>query len=360
MYVDLDDLHTLLNLDSGQALQKTINYAHQFKEGWELASNWPENLCRDEIRQIIFLGTGGGSAASVDILRSYLFDEIKVPLFLNQGYTIPASIERYTLVVVISHSGKTEEILNAYRQVCTTKAQIIVLTSGGKLLSLAQENKHPVLIVPGGMMPRYAVGYIFLPLLGLLYRLGFVSDKSSEVKETINILSDLSGQYGPNIPVKDNLAKSMALEMADYIPVVYGSLPLTCAVASRWKNQFAENSKLLAMYNTLPSLHHDEVAGWDAPQSYLRHFYFTFLQDTEDRPEITRRIKLSHEILASRAAGVIKVSSVGKSRLARLFSLVYLGDFISLYLALIRGVDPTPVAIIDNIKHLLTLESKTE
>ncbi|GAF26342.1 glucose-6-phosphate isomerase [Moorella thermoacetica Y72] len=360
MYVDLDDLHTLSKLDSGQALQETINYPHQFREAWELAGRWPENLSRDEIRQIMFLGTGGGSAASVDLLASYLFDEIKVPLFLNRGYTIPASIDNRTLVVVVSHSGKTEEILNAYHQVCTTEAQIIVLTSGGKLLSLARENKHPYLLIPGGMMPRIAVGYIFLPLLGLLQRLGFVGDKSAEVKETINILSELGGQYGPIVPAKDNLAKSMAYEMAGYVPVVYGSLPLTIAVASRWKNQFAENSKLLAMYNALPALHHDEVAGWDAPQSYLRHFYFTFLQDAEDRLEITRRIEISQELLASRAAGVRKVSSVGKSRLARLFSLVYLGDFISLYLALIRGVDPTPVEIIDNIKYLLTLESRTE
>lgn len=351
MYIDLDDLTALQQLDSAGALRDTVDYSRQFAEGWELAQKWPQNLPAGEIRNIIVLATGGGSAASVSLLQSYLFDELRVPMVLNQGYTIPAWVDAGTLAVVVSHSGNTEEILSAYTRAVDAGAQVAVITAGGQLQALAGEKGHPVLLVPGGMMPRIALGYIFLPLLGLLRRLGLVPDKTEEVKETIALLKDLAGRYGPEVPAKDNLAKTMAMEIDGYIPVIYGSLPLTDAIAWRWKNQMGENSKLIAMFNAIPSLHHDEVVGWDAPSAYLKHFYFTFLRDAEDSEKIRRRMATSQEILKRRAAGVREVSSNGHSRLARLFSLVYLGDFITLYLALARGVDPTPVEVIDLFKR---------
>ncbi|MGI9860808.1 bifunctional phosphoglucose/phosphomannose isomerase [Moorella naiadis] len=351
MYIDLDDLQALQQLDSARALPDTVDYHRQFADGWELAGKWPSILPAGEIRHIIVLATGGGSAASVSLLQSYLFDELRVPLVLNQGYTIPAWVDEHTLAIVVSHSGNTEEILSAYDLAAAVGAKAVVITAGGKLLTRAREKSHPVLIIPGGMMPRIALGYIFLPLLGLLQQLGLVPDKTAEVRETIALLKVLAGHYGPAIPAKNNLAKTMAMEMDGYVPIIYGSLPLTDAIAWRWKNQMGENSKLIAMYNAIPNLHHDEAVGWDAPSAYLKRFYFTFLRDIEDSDKIRRRLATSQEILHHRAAGVREVSSQGESRLARLFSLVYLGDFITLYLALIRGVDPTPVEVIDLFKR---------
>lgn len=351
MYIDLDDLQALQQLDSAGALQDTVDYHRQFTEGWALASKWPSNLTAGEVRNIIVLATGGGSAASISLLQSYLFNELQVPLVLNQGYTIPAWVNEHTLAVVVSHSGNTEEILNAYDLAAAAGAKAVVMTAGGKLLARAREKGHPAFVIPGGMMPRIALGYIFLPLLGLLQQLGLIKDKTEEVKETITLLKVLASHYGPAVPAKNNLAKTMAMEMDGYIPVIYGSLPLTDAIAWRWKNQMGENSKVIAMYNAIPSLHHDEAVGWDAPSAYLKRFYFTFLRDIEDSEKIRRRIATSQEILHHRAAGVKEVSSQGESRLARLFSLVYLGDFITLYLALIKGVDPTPVEVIDLLKR---------
>ncbi|MGB9848444.1 MAG: bifunctional phosphoglucose/phosphomannose isomerase [Moorellaceae bacterium] len=354
-YVDLDDLLTLRQLDSAGALEHTANYPRQLEAGWELAQKWG-GLPSGEIRQILVLATGGGSAASVHLLKSYLFDELPVPVSLNQGYHIPAWVDRHTLVVAVSHSGNTEEILASYEQACAAGVPLAVITAGGKLRDRARENGHPLVVIPGGMMPRLALGYIFLPLLGLVQKLGLVEDKTSEVEEAAGLLRQLTGRYGPEVPARDNPAKTIALEMDGYIPVIYGTLPLTEAVACRWKNQMGENSKLLAWYNVLPALHHDEAAGWEAPTSYLRHFYFVFLRDAEDGAQIRRRLDLSRDLLRHRAAGVREVYSQGRSRLARLFSLIYLGDWVSLYLALARGLDPTPVPVIELLKRRLAGE----
>jgi len=350
MDINLNDVQALTKLDSTDALGTTDNYHHQFAEGWNLANSWPDNLPINDLHQILILATGGGSATGASLLQSYLFDELRVPLLLNQGYTIPAFVDKHTLVVVVSHSGKTEEILSAYEQALQAGAQIAVITAGGPLLSIAVEKGHPVLLLPGGMMPRIAIGYIFLAILKLLVKLGLVLDKTSEVEETIVLLKQLSGSYGPDVPITNNEAKELALELHGHIPVVYGSLPITDAVALRWKRQIAENSKLMAMYNALPALHHDEVAGWDAPKTYLEDLFFIFLRDSEDSDKIKLRISTSFEILRSREAVVKEIRTIGTSRLARIFSLVYLGDFVSLYLALIRGVDPTPVDVINLVK----------
>ncbi|MDN5344998.1 MAG: glucose/mannose-6-phosphate isomerase [Clostridia bacterium] len=353
MYIDLDDLPALTRLDSARALEDTVNYSRQFKKAWQLAREWPGDFSPQRIRRILILGTGGGSAAAAALLSAYLFDELTIPLTLNQGYTIPAGIDRNTLAIVISYSGVTREVLAAYEAVKATGAQVAVITAGGELLGTAREEGHPLLVIPGGKMPRVALGYIFLPLLSLLQRLGLIGDQEAAVQETINLLADLAGEYAPDVKSANNLAKTMALEMLGRIPVIYGTLPFTDAVARRWKNQFGENSKLMAFTNSFPALHHDEANGWDASPDHLGHFYFTFLEDAEDGQENSRRIEISYAILSQRAAGARRVTYRGISRLARLFSLVYLGDFVTLYLALARDLDPTPVGVIDKIKRLM-------
>ena len=257
------------------------------------------------------------------------------------------------MAIVISYSGMTREILAAYEKVKATGAQIAIITAGGELLDKARRDGHRLLVIPGGKMPRLALGYIFLSLLGLLQHLGLISSQEAAVQETIKLLADLAEEYAPGVNNANNLAKTMALEMMGHIPVIYGTLPFTDAVARRWKNQFGENSKLMAFSNSFPALHHDEANGWDASPDHLEHFYFTFLEDAEDGQENSRRMDISYDILSRRAVAVRKVSSRGSSRLARLFSLVYLGDFITLYLALARGIDPTPVGVIDEIKRLM-------
>ncbi|MDF2684607.1 MAG: bifunctional phosphoglucose/phosphomannose isomerase [Brevibacillus sp.] len=350
MRVNLDDVATIERLDNIKALRDTDEYDKQFSEGWELSGRYDVSAITGPIDCIVVLGTGGGSAASVNLLKSYLFDELRVPLQLNQGYTIPAFVDEKTLVIVVSHSGNTEEVVSGYEQAIAAKAQIAVITAGGQVLEMARSNGHAHLVVLGGMMPRIALGYIFLPMLSILTQLGMVTDKSEEVAETIALFSLFRKQYGLQSPLSTNPAKRLAQEMDGLTPVIYGTLPFFDAPAWRWKNQLGENGKVMAFWNAIPSLHHDEAVGWDAPAAMLKGYHFTLIRDVEDSEKTCKRVEISADILRDRAGAVQVVHSQGISRLARLFSIVYLADYVTLYIALIRGVDPTPVEVINLFK----------
>lgn len=351
MRINLDDVKVLRELDTIRALQDTEAYEEQFQAGLKLSDDFDVSNIYAPIENILVLGTGGGSAASVNLIKSYLFDELQVPLQLNQGYTIPAFVNERTLVIVVSHSGNTEEVVSGYEAAIAKGAQVAVITAGGTVLDMARENGHAYLLVPGGMMPRIVLGYIFLPILAILTKLQLVSDKRAEVEETIALFRAWKQEYGPDSPIEQNEAKQIAVELDGLVPVVYGTLPYFDAPAWRWKNQLGENSKLMAFWNAIPSLHHDEAVGWDSPAALLKGFHFTLIRDCEDSEKTVKRVEISADILRERAGAVRVVHSRGESRLARLFSIVYLADFVSLYAALIRGVDPTPVEVINLFKQ---------
>jgi glucose/mannose-6-phosphate isomerase len=171
--------------------------------------------------------------------------------------------------------------------------------------------------------------------------MGLISDPGEGVNETIALLEQLASGYAPQIALADNEAKQIAAEMDGLIPVVYGTLPFTDAVAVRYKNQLAEVSKLMAFSNAMSGLHHDEANGWDADSAMLRQFHFTLIHDQEDTEPMGRRLRATREVLATRAGAVRQITSTGNSRLARMCSLVYLIDHVTLYLAFIRGINPS-------------------
>lgn len=350
MRVNLNDVETLLKLDTIDALGDTYRYDLQFREGCELANAFQIDRLQGKIDEIVMCGTGGGSMASVNLLKSYVFDEIKVPILLNQGYTLPAFVDRDSLVLIMTHSGSMEEIISSYRQAIEAGARIIVLTAGGMFKEMALHHGHPMLNVPGGMMPRVVPGYIFIPVLLILHKLGLVSDPAEAVQETIELVSLLKAQYGVQSPIESNPAKQMAMAMDGLIPVVYGTLPYTDSVAWRFKNQLGENSKLMAFWNAIPALHHDEAVGWDADSAMLKQFHFTLIRDAEDSGKNALRLKITGEILRERVGAVTEIATQGNSRMARLFSAIYLTDFVSLYVPLLRGVDPTPVDMLNIFK----------
>ncbi|SHF58866.1 bifunctional phosphoglucose/phosphomannose isomerase [Caldanaerobius fijiensis DSM 17918] len=351
--VDLNDVKAIRALDSMGSLITTENYDKQFKEGLDLVANFELPPLNREIHEIILLGTGGGSSVAGGFLRSYLFDELKQPIIINQGYNIPAFVDKNTLVLVTSHSGNTEEILSAYEQAKKTGAYMVALTAGGKLAENCKNDGVPCLIVPADIgHPRRDLGYIFVPLLVMLHKLGLISDKTEEIMETINLFTELNKKLNPEVPVEQNHAKQIAIGLYGHIPLIYGSLDYYDSVAWRWKNQFGENSKLMAFYNVIPNLHHDEAVGWDMPEDLLKKFYLIMLRDDElDSPKIKKRKDITADILKERMGHVEFVYATGKSRLARMFSLVYLGDFVTLYAPIYRGVDPTPVEVINLFKR---------
>ncbi len=350
--IDLNDVEKVRQIDSMSSLLTTEGYDTQFEEGLKIAENFKIEKPMHNFHELVILGTGGGSSVAAGLLRSYLFDELDIPVIINQGYNVPAYVDENSLIFVISHSGNTEETLSAFEQVKSKGAYMLAITAGGLLQDKCAENQIPCFIVPQDIgHPRRVLGYIFIPMLALLSKLGLISDKTHDIQQLISLFSELKQKYGVAVPVKDNPAKQIAMELYGYIPLVYGSLDYYDSVAWRIKNQFGENSKLMAFYNVIPNLHHDEAVGWDMPEDLISKFYLILLRDDElDSHKIKKRKDITAEMLSSRMGKVRQVYAEGPNRLCRMFSLVYLGDFITLYAPIYRGVDPTPVNIINLFK----------
>ncbi len=351
----LDDREAMGNLDAGGMLRILWTYPEQFEEGRRLTTDFDlpldgKVILRD-LDEVLLLGTGGGSAAAGNLLAAYLFGEMRVPFEVHQGYNIPRYVDDRTLVFVVTHSGNTEETLSAFQQAVDRRARVVAITSGGTLHEWCRREGCPVLEVPGGLMPRVALGYLMVPVLSLLDRLGLVGPKGRQIQEAVEVMAAMRSAIGPDAPTAVNEGKQIAARLAGQIPVIYGRSEFSEAVAMRMKRQLAENAKLLSMANAVPALHHDEIVGWDSPPEVTRAMGLVLLRDADESEKIRRRMEITRRLLEPRAGSVSEVWSRGQGRLARLMSLVYLCDYVTVYMALALGRDPTPVQIIDLLKR---------
>jgi glucose/mannose-6-phosphate isomerase len=303
-------------------------------------------------KNIVVLGMGG-SAIGGDLLSNYLADELSIPIVVIRGYDIPKFVDENSLVFAVSYSGNTEETLSALKKCLEAKARVIALTSGGKLAALSQENNFPVIKVPAGIQPRAAISYLFFPVLKALERLGLIKERGGEIEETLNILQELSKEYGAKSTIKNNLAKKVALSLYQHLPLVYGSEGLLEAVAMRWKTQINENSKWPCFWNVFSELDHNEIVGYEIENKINRQVKIIYLQDKEGSLRVEQRREITRKIIEDKVAEFIVCTTKGKGKMARMFSLIYLGDLASYYLAILNQVDPSPVACIEDLKKEL-------
>jgi glucose/mannose-6-phosphate isomerase len=303
-------------------------------------------------KNIVVLGMGG-SAIGGDLLSDYLVDEFTIPIVVIRGYDVPKFVDEDSLVFAVSYSGNTEETLSALKRCLEAKARVITLTSGGKLAVLVRENNFLVIKVPAGIQPRAAISYLFFPILKALERLGLIKERGGEIEETYNILQELSREYGAKSPSENNLAKKVALGLYQHLPLVYGSEGLLEAVAMRWKTQINENSKWPCFWNVFPELDHNEIVGYEIENNINRQVKIIYLQDKEGLLRVEQRRKITRKIIEDKVAEFIVCPTKGKGKMARMFSLIFLGDMASYYLAILNQVDPSPVACIENLKKEL-------
>ena len=303
-------------------------------------------------KNIVVLGMGG-SAIGGDLLSDYLADEFAIPIVVIRGYDIPKFVDEDSLVFAVSYSGNTEETISALKKCLDAKARVITLTSGGKFAILSQENNFPLIKIPAGIQPRAAISYLFFPVLKTLERLGLIKERNSETEETLNILQELSREYGAKSPSENNLAKKVALSLCQHLPLVYGSEGLLEAVAMRWKTQINENSKWPCFWNMFPELDHNEIVGYEIENSINQQVKIVYLQDKEGSLRIEQRRQITRKIIEDKVAEFIVCTTKGKGKMARMFSLIYLGDLVSYYLAILNQVDPSPVACIEDLKNEL-------
>lgn len=320
------------------------------KEAKVLFENRPFNA-------VVFAGVGGSSIGA-QLVNSYLYSSSKAPINVCREYKLPAYVNDSSCVFVLSYSGNSQEAISAYDQARKNNAAVVVISSGGKLKERAASDKVTFIQIPGSLPPRYAIGYLSIIPICILNRLGLAGDSSQEVQEAIEALEGLrNGCLAPSIAVKDNIAKFIAGKLLNRFPVIYSSSLNFQAAAERLRGQINENAKSLAGSNFFPEIGHNEIVGWKNPSRLLKNSSVLMLRDDSMPRQVALAMDTFKEILREEEVPVWEVWSRGRGLLARIFSLVYIGDFISFYLAILYGVDPAPTERIDYLKNKLQQES---
>jgi glucose/mannose-6-phosphate isomerase len=292
----------------------------------------------------------GGSAIGGALARAALGDRASRPIVLARGYALPAWTTPDTAILCASYSGDTEETLAIYDAAGALGARRIVATTGGQLAESAREDGVPVIPLPGGFQPRAAVAYSLVVALEVAGLCGAGERLHAEIDVAAAHAEQLVAEWGPE-GHDSCLAKDLARSLHGTIPQIAGA-GLTSPIAYRWKTQINENAKTPAFSDDLPELDHNEIVGWEGAGE-LGRFSAVFLDDSDLHPRIRQRIELTRGLIATNAVGTYRVEGVGETRTGRLVSLVLLGDLVSLYLAVLRNVDPTPVPSIERLKHAL-------
>jgi glucose/mannose-6-phosphate isomerase len=339
------------HLDPSNMRGLILGFPHQVEEAVAIAEASTIRFPIAKIRNIVISGLGG-SAIGGDLLRSYLAGEIDIPIAVSRHYFLPDYVNEHSLVIVSSYSGNTEETVSSHKDATKRKAKTLCITSGGTVKRFAEKWKQPIIQIPGGLPPRAALGYSFFPTLIAVSKLGFVKSKKNEILETISLLKEKAKIYGdPESP--DNKAFRIAQSLVGKLPVVYSSADRFDTVNVRWRGQMSENAKTLAYGHVFPELNHNEIVGWEVLKDIMKKIHVILLRDDGDYARVQLRMKITKEVIREFADGITEVHSEGKSLLARIFSLLYLGDWVSFYLAMANGVDPTPVKKIDLLKEEL-------
>lgn len=345
----LDKLDEIKRVDKSNMLRFSVEASQHYRKATVIASEI--TVGHLEFDEIVIAGMGG-SAIGGELLKDYARDMAPTPIEVCRDYSLPAYVDDRSFVVVVSYSGDTEESLSAFLQAVEKGCRVFCISSGGSLFQFAEKLNAPFLRVPGGMPPRAALPYLLVPQLVLLEKLGVVSGVLEGLSEGARVLEKVSRENSPDRPLKANPAKSLALGIHDTSPVIYGFGSFR-AVALRWKQQFNENAKVPAKWDVFPELNHNEIVGWEKANSLAECFSTVFLRDKTEPAEVRNRIETSKNLMPL-ASKQFEVWSEGKSTLAKMLSAILVGDFTSIYLAILRGVDPTPVQTIDTLKRRLS------
>ena len=337
-------LNAVQAVDGDGMLDDVLNQPHQLEDAlWRVESAGIAPL--DTRGGLVVCGMGG-SAIGADLAWGAIGDRARRPLLTSREYAPPPWVSEDTLVLCSSYSGDTEETLAAYAAAGERGAPRVVMTTGGELAEAARADGVPVIGVPSGMPPRVAVAYMTVGALEVAALAGVTDSLRDEIDAAAALLRELAEEWGPSGDAGSE-PKALARALQGQVPVVYGA-ELAAPAAVRWRSQLNENAETPAFDGVLPEMDHNEICGWGQPT-----FTAVFLEDDEQHPRIKERVELTADIVAAAGSPVERVRSRGRTRTERLLSLVFLGDLLSLYLAVLNGVDPTPVARLEEVKQRL-------
>jgi glucose/mannose-6-phosphate isomerase len=348
---DLDDPKVFRELDPADMRERIRELPRQCLKAWQQALGFKLPADYYGLNKVVVLGMGG-SAIGGDLLSSLVTAESTALISINRDYDLPAYVDGNTLIIASSYSGMTEETLSSFTQALSTPAKKMVLTTGGRLKALAEENGIPVHIINYVAQPRAALAHSFFPLLGVCQVLGLVSDKTGAVEETAQVLENLQTTINDTYPTARNPAKQLAARLHNQLVIIYGASILS-PVAQRWKTQINENSKAWAFYEVFPELNHNAVVGYEFPAELAQRAFVVLLRSRHLHPRTLIRYDVVTELLSRAEVNYEILDGLGESALSQMMSLILFGDWVSYYLALLYETDPSPVKVIDYLKKRL-------
>jgi len=343
----LDDLKLIHERDAQDALGLAEKQWQQLEYKFDLPDL---DFGASDIDNVVFAGMGGSALGA---LLAQTWPGCQISFEISRGYDIPRYVGPKSLFFASSYSGNTEETLEALTKAESKGAHIIVIASGGKLAEIAAQKGYPISILPQAAQPRYATLYSFKALVSWLEKAGLLdtSEADKQIAGAIESIKKATAEWRPDVATQDNYAKQIALDVVGKSVVVYGG-PLMFPAAYKWKISFNENAKNIAWCNQLPEFNHNEILGWIC-QPLDKPYVVIDLRSNLEHPRVVKRFEVTERMLSGKRPAPIVINPIGETVLEQLIWAVALGDFVSLYLAILNGLNPTPVDLIEKFKKEL-------
>lgn len=350
--MNLDDLARFKQLDPQNMLGEIDNLPDQLAYAYQLGMKHALPGWMD-FKQVVIAGMGG-SAIGADLLASYCASLALLPVSVHRDYSLPFFARGgETLVICSSHSGNTEETLDAFEAARKVECRIVVVCTGGELSKRAKENNIPLWTFDHAGQPRAAVGFSFGLLLAMFQRLGFLSDQSKEVEDAVASMKRTQQHLKADVPAVKNPAKRYAGQLMGRWVTFMGS-GLLSVVARRWKGQINEVAKAGANFEFLPEADHNTLAGTMNPQETLNaHTMTLFLRAPSDHPRNRLRSDLTRKAFMLEGMNTDYIDARGDTPLAHMWTSILFGDYMAYYLAMGYGVDPTPIQALVEFKEAM-------
>jgi glucose/mannose-6-phosphate isomerase len=347
----LDDPSAYERIDPAGTRALIRDLPRQCRAAWREAQDLELPSDHNGVDKVVILGMGGLVIAG-DLLRSLAALESAVPVFVHRDYGLPRLVDGRTLLIAMSYSGDTEETLSGFEAALHTGARKVVITTGGRLLALARSHSVPGFVFDYRSTVRGALGYGLMPLLAVAEKAGLVAKKADDVQEAAAVMEDMANRIAADVPLVRNPAKQLAVSLQSRLPIIYGA-GIMAPVAFRWKTQLNENSKAWAAWEELPEANHNAIVGYERPPEIATRAIAVFLRAPSLHPRIRLRYEFTSRALTEAGVASQAVDAEGRSPLAQMMGAVFFGDYVSLYLAILGGIDPSPTTIIADLKRWL-------
>jgi glucose/mannose-6-phosphate isomerase len=302
----------------------------------------------NEINNIIISGLGG-SAISGDLIRNYLNTELSIPIIINRNYNLPKFADQNTLFIASSYSGNTEETISSLKQAIKLKCKIVCISTGGEVEKIAKKYALDLVVLQKGYQPRYALGLSFFSLLKVFQNLKLIKSQN----EIVKLIQNNWKRAGKNLSKERNEAYKIAESLIGFIPIIYSLADVTNAAGYRLKCQFNENSKVHAFAHEIPEMNHNEIIGWESYREKQMLAKVIYISDSTYNSQIKKRFRILTDIFSKENVEIVNLKSNSKQFKIRLLDLIYFADWVSYYLGILRGYDPSEINNIHLLKKRL-------